>query len=240
MTDESRTHTVQNHNLRHYHYATVTIVWCSVLGINDLVDANALKVENGMKAYGLLQKIRAGNSSPDVLSAFKTYQNDLGYGLLLSSYTDDVAHATTTQIQAAARATIPTVWALFYTFRIMVAAGFVLILLFMVSLALVWRRTAWKSRTLWYAALYSIPLPWICVLCGWFVTEHGRQPWTVFGVLPTLASSSSLSLMDLCISLVVFLVLFISLTLVEVYLMFKFARLGPSSLHLGKYDLEQK
>ena len=144
------------------------------------------------------------------------------------------------QIQAAARATIPTVWALFYTFRIMVAAGFVLILLFMVSLALVWRRTAWKSRTLWYAALYSIPLPWICVLCGWFVTEHGRQPWTVFGVLPTLASSSSLSLMDLCISLVVFLVLFISLTLVEVYLMFKFARLGPSSLHLGKYDLEQK
>lgn len=211
-----------------------------VAGINDLVVTNTARIQRGMQAYALLEKIRAGDQSPATAAEFQKYEGDLGYGLLLLSYTQDVPHASTSQIQAAAHSVIPTVWTLFYTFRIMVALGFAMILLFAVACFLIYRGRAWRARGLWYAALYAIPLPWICVLCGWFVTEHGRQPWTVFGVLPTLASSSSLTTLDLALSFVTFLVLFAVLTAVEMYLMFKFARLGPSSLHLGKYDLEGK
>ena len=47
------------------------------------------------------------------------------------------------------------------------------------------------------AALWSLPLPWIACELGWFVAEYGRQPWTIYGVLPTHMSESTLSVASL-------------------------------------------
>jgi cytochrome d ubiquinol oxidase subunit I len=88
-------------------------------------------------------------------------------------------------------------------------------------------------------ALWSIPLPWIACELGWFVAEYGRQPWTVFGMLPTHLSASSLSAGDLLGSIAGFVGFYTLLLIVEMYLMFKYARLGPSSLKTGKYHFEQ-
>lgn len=74
---------------------------------------------------------------------------------------------------------------------------------------------------------------------GWFVTEHGRQPWTIFGVLPTNISSSSVSAVDIGISFLFFVLFYTGLFIVEIYLMFKYAKLGKSSLGTGKYDGEK-
>jgi cytochrome d ubiquinol oxidase subunit I len=87
-------------------------------------------------------------------------------------------------------------------------------------------------------ALFSIPLPWVAIETGWFVAEYGRQPWTIAGVLPTHLSASTRTVNDLYFSLSGFVIFYTLLLIVELYLMFKYARLGPSALHTGKYHFE--
>lgn len=88
------------------------------------------------------------------------------------------------------------------------------------------------------AALYSLPLPWIAIECGWFVSEYGRQPWTISEVLPTFMSASSLSVSDLWFSIISISLFYIVLLVIEAYLMIKFIRKGPSSLKTGRYHFE--
>ncbi|ELO82169.1 cytochrome d terminal oxidase subunit 1, partial [Salmonella enterica subsp. enterica serovar Enteritidis str. 6.0562-1] len=89
------------------------------------------------------------------------------------------------------------------------------------------------------AALYGIPLPWIAVEAGWFVAEYGRQPWAIGEVLPTAVANSSLTVGDLLFSMLLICGLYTLFLVAELFLMFKFARLGPSSLKTGRYHFEQ-
>jgi cytochrome d ubiquinol oxidase subunit I len=70
------------------------------------------------------------------------------------------------------------------------------------------------------------------------VAEFGRQPWAIGEVLPTYIATSSLTANDLIVSLTGFVAFYSLLLIIELYLMFKFARLGPSSLHTGRYHFE--
>lgn len=208
-------------------------------GINNIEAENLVRIQNGIKAYGALVQLREGNQG--ALTAFEQNQNDLGYGLLLKRYTENVTDATPSQIQAAAEDTIPSVWSVFWSFRIMVGIGGLMILGFLYAfIGVIRNKGIWQQRWFLRAALYGIPLPWIACLVGWFVTEHGRQPWTIFGILPTDISSSSISTVDISLSFALFVLFYTGLFIVEIYLMFKYARLGPSSLGTGQYDLEKK
>ncbi len=88
--------------------------------------------------------------------------------------------------------------------------------------------------------LFSLPVPWIAIELGWFVAEYGRQPWTIGGILPTYFSTSTLTSGDIIGSLIVIILLYTVFLIVEMYLMTKFVRLGPSSLHTGRYHFEQE
>ena len=101
------------------------------------------------------------------------------------------------------------------------------------------KHTLWRKRWLLRIYLYSLPLPWIAVTAGWFIAEHGRQPWLVDQVLPTSLGVSSLSSGDVWGSLAGFIGFYSILFVVELYLMFKYSRLGPSSLHTGRYYFEK-
>jgi cytochrome d ubiquinol oxidase subunit I len=50
-----------------------------------------------------------------------------------------------------------------------------------------------ERRWLLRSALWLLPMPWLSCELGWFVAEYGRQPWTIYGVLPTHLSVSTLS-----------------------------------------------
>ncbi len=210
-----------------------------VMGIKDLIDRNEQRIKDGMEAYRLLEELRGGNQSPEVKEAFLAVQDTLGYGLLLKRYTDKVVDATPEQIRMAAEDTIPTVWPLFFAFRIMVGAGFIMLLVFATAFYKTARRTEYKSRRFLKIALWCLPLPWIAAEAGWFVAEYGRQPWTIAGMLPTWMSASSLTVTDLYMTISAFTLFYGIFAVVEVYLMVKYARLGPSSLKTGRYHFEQ-
>jgi cytochrome d ubiquinol oxidase subunit I len=210
-----------------------------VTGIKDLIAEHEVRIRNGMQAYALLQQLRNGEQSDAVKQQFEATKQDLGYGLLLKRYTPNVVDATEEQIQAAARDTIPAVAPMFWTFRIMVASGFWMLLVFGLCFLFTARRTVFHKRWLLRMALYSLPVPWIASEMGWFVAEFGRQPWAISEVLPTYIATSSLTEADLIGSLIGFVAFYTLLAIVEMFLMIKFARLGPSSLHTGRYHHEQ-
>ncbi|OEC37597.1 cytochrome d terminal oxidase subunit 1 [Pseudomonas sp. 1D4] len=211
-----------------------------VTGIKDLLVQHEARIRNGMKAYALLEQLRGGDRSEATLAAFNAVKLDLGYGLLLKKYTDKVVDATDEQVRQASLDTIPDVLSLFFSFRIMVAAGFLMLALFACAFWASARKNEERKPWLLKWALWSLPLPWIAAQTGWYVAEHGRQPWSIGEVLPTHLSASSLSAGDVWGSLTALIAFYSLLLVVEMYLMIRFARLGPSSLHTGRYHFEQQ
>jgi cytochrome d ubiquinol oxidase subunit I len=209
-----------------------------VKGLKDLRQESAQRIRSGMIAYGELQKMRAGDKSEATRALFTDHKADLGYGLLLKKYTANVVDATPEQVSLAAADTIPKVAPLFWTFRIMVACGFTMLFIFATAFYYCATRVADQKRWLLRLATWSIPLPWIAAETGWFVAEYGRQPWTIAGVLPTHISVSSISHQQLWFSLSGLIGFYTVLLIIEMYLMLKYVRLGPSSLHTGRYFLE--
>jgi cytochrome d ubiquinol oxidase subunit I len=151
----------------------------------------------------------------------------LGYGLLLKAEGHDPLHATPQQIHEAALSLVPRVAPLFWSFRVMVGCGFWFILLFALAF--------WASATknfdnpyLLKAAFYSLPLPWVAIELGWIVAEYGRQPWAIQGVLPTGLAVSATSTELVTTSLIGFVLFYSTLLVVDIYLMVKYARKGPT------------
>jgi cytochrome d ubiquinol oxidase subunit I len=210
-----------------------------VMGLKDLHAGSVERIKGGMLAYAELQKLRSGDRSEATKQAFANHKDDLGYGLLLKKYTPNVVDADAAMIEKAANDTIPKVAPLFWTFRVMVASGFTMLFIFAMAFYYCATRVADQKRWLMRMAVWGIPLPWIAAETGWFVAEFGRQPWTISGILPTHLSVSSVSSEQLWISIGGFALFYTVLLIIEMYLMLKYVRLGPSSLHTGRYCLEQ-
>lgn len=113
-----------------------------------------------------------------------------------------------------------------------------LVLFGLATYAVMKRNVETKPWLLKYA-LFALPLPWVAAQTGWYVAEAGRQPWTIGEVLPTHLSTSSISAANVWGSIGALAAFYTVLLIIEMYLMIKFSRLGPSSLHTGKYHFEK-
>lgn len=209
-------------------------------GIKDILATNRERIKNGMIAYDNLQKTRQDKHNSAARAVFEAHKADLGYGLLLKRYTENIVDATPAQIEQATRHSIPRVAPMFWAFRGMVLCGFIMLFIFAASFYYNAKRTAHKQRWLLRLSFYSIPLPWIASELGWVVAEYGRQPWTIAGILPTDLSVSNVEVGQLYFSLAGFFVFYSVLLVIELFLMIKYVRLGPSSLHTGRYHFEQQ
>ncbi|MDI4656372.1 cytochrome ubiquinol oxidase subunit I [Xanthobacter autotrophicus] len=210
-----------------------------VRGLDDLVKDHETRIRSGMIAYGKLEALRSGDKSEETRILFEQHKRDLGYGLLLKRYMEDPTKASDAQVIQAARDSIPQVRYLFWSFRIMVGLGFLLLGYFLLSFYFLAKGTLERKRWLLRALVYSIPLPWIAAETGWFVAEFGRQPWAIGEVLPTFLATSALTVTDLIASIAGYLIFYSILLVIEIFLMFRFARQGPSALHTGRYHHEQ-
>jgi cytochrome d ubiquinol oxidase subunit I len=210
-----------------------------IIGIKDLIAEHEVRIRKGMHTYALLEKLRNGEKTPENIAAFNLSKQDLGYGLLLKKYSETVVDASEAQIKQAALDTIPNVATVFWSFRIMVACGFLMFALFACAFWASARKNEEQKPWLLRWAFYSLPLPWLAAQAGWIVAEHGRQPWSIAEVLPVHLSTSTISAGDVLGSLLALLAFYSVLLVIEMYLMIKFVRLGPSSLHTGRYHFER-
>lgn len=206
-----------------------------IIGITDLEKEHEARIRNGMSAYAMLQKLKNGEDTPENREIFAEIKKDLGYGLLLKKYTENVVDATDEQILKAVDDSIPRVAPMFWSFRIMVGLGFWMLLLFALSFYECAKQRIGEKRWLLKLAFVSLPAPWIAAELGWVVAEYGRQPWTIAEVLPTHLSVSTLSTGDVLGSIAGFVIFYTLLLIAEMYLMIKFVRKGPGILGTGRY-----
>ncbi|PIE46856.1 MAG: cytochrome d terminal oxidase subunit 1 [Gammaproteobacteria bacterium] len=208
-------------------------------GIHDIKERNRERIINGQKAVMLLDKLRENPQDEAIKAEFDPLKDDLGFGLLLKQYSDDVSQATAADIEKAVDDSIPQVAPMFWSFRIMVAMGFLMLLLFVASLWASIKGNVENKRWLLRFAVLMLPAPWIAAELGWFVAEYGRQPWTIYGVLPTYVSVSNISVGSVIGSMAGFVGFYTILLIIEVYLMVKYIKKGPASLGTGRYEGEK-
>lgn len=130
----------------------------------------------------------------------------------------------------------PPVAKVFYSFRIMVGVGMLMIVL---SLCAVWkifiRRDETNPRLLW-CLQYMTYSGWVATLAGWYVAEIGRQPWLVTGVLRTRDAVTPLAPDNIAVSLTLYLLLYVVLTFAYIYTIREIARRAVAVEEIGTED----
>ena len=115
----------------------------------------------------------------------------------------------------------------FFAFRLMVGIGCAMFALGLWSLYARWRKTLYEDRWLHRAALCLGPAGFIATVAGWTVTETGRQPYTVYGLLTTAQSASPVQAAALGVSLAAFVIVYFSLFGMGIYFMLRLMNRPP-------------
>ena len=124
----------------------------------------------------------------------------------------------------------PPVLPVFLSFRAMVGLGTYFILASALAVLLSFKKNLEEYRFFLTVLLFSIPLPYIANQLGWIVSEMGRQPWIVYGVLKTAAGvSKNVSAVQVAVSLAGFTLLYGALGAIDIYLLGKYAKKGPDN-----------
>ncbi len=195
-----------------------------VPGINDLVFGNPEfgllsakeKMQNGRDALQALANYKEAAAIGDEAGkAFyrellrKNYQY-MGYGQLQNP--EDV---------------IPPVPIVFYSFRIMVMAGFLMILIAALFLWFGMKNKLEKYRWLLKIGIWMFPVSFLASMAGWIVAEVGRQPWTIDGLLATSHSTSNITTSAVILTFFIFLSVLLTLFIAEVRIMLNIIKKGP-------------
>jgi cytochrome bd ubiquinol oxidase subunit I len=120
---------------------------------------------------------------------------------------------------------VPNVFIQYWSMRVMAYAGVLVFLLAAYGLWLLRRQKLATSRRFLWIAIWAAVLPFVMNTAGWLLTESGRQPWIVQGIMLTKNGiSSSVSSTSIVISLVIFVLLYGILATVDFLLMLKYSR----------------
>jgi len=130
----------------------------------------------------------------------------------------------------------PPVAIVFWTFRIMVGLGFLMLGAALLGL---WLRAVgrlYDSR--WFHRFMVVMLPsgFIAVIAGWLTTEIGRQPWVVQGILRTADAMSPVGAGSVLLSLVLFVLIYAILLGSAVYYIVKLVRVGPEAAEADREE----
>ena len=122
----------------------------------------------------------------------------------------------------------PPVATPFFAFRIMVGIGLTMLALVVCSWWVWWRGNFANNRRFLKLCELASPLGFIAVIAGWVMTEVGRQPWVVYGLMRTRdAVTPSLSAGDVMVSLTVYVIAYVAIFGAGGYFMVRFLRTGP-------------
>lgn len=132
-------------------------------------------------------------------------------------------------VHRAALRTVPNVPVLFGGFRVMVFVGLLLLGLFAAAVILRKQVLAGRYRQLLLLLPAVLPLPWLASTSGWIVAEMGRQPWVVYGYLPTLQAAQPPSLAQGVFATLAVTSIYILLGCLFVLLFLRLIRRGPGA-----------
>ncbi len=102
----------------------------------------------------------------------------------------------------------PQVGQVFYSFRIMVYLGVLMLILSVISLYLRYKKRLFDSKWFLKINVFSAPAGFIALWCGWITAEAGRQPWIVYNLIKTAEAVSNVALHDVITSFVLIIIVY--------------------------------
>ncbi|MGH9839739.1 MAG: cytochrome ubiquinol oxidase subunit I [Blastocatellia bacterium] len=155
---------------------------------------------------------------PDEAAGVTRYALEIRYGLSLLAFNDP--HAVVKGLEEFPRDQWPPVAVVHIAFQIMIAAGFGMMAVALWGAYLAWRRrTLVSSRNFLRAVVCAAPLGFLAIEAGWVVTEVGRQPWIIYGVMRTAEAVTPMP--GLIAPFLVFTLLYLFLAAVVVWLLWR-------------------
>jgi cytochrome d ubiquinol oxidase subunit I len=119
----------------------------------------------------------------------------------------------------------PVFWITYWSFRVMIGAGILILALTAWALLLARRRRLADWRWFLWLTVAGVVLPFVANTAGWIFTEMGRQPWIVYGLLKTAQSASpTVSTTSVALTLAGFISIYTIVGVVDLVLMTRFAR----------------
>ena len=197
-------------------------------GIKDLMEGNeehgiisaAEKISRGKLAIDALAEYKLAKEANDSLKLAeakaildKNFQY-FGYGYFVDN----------------PEAIVPNMPTTFYSFHIMVALGFWFTIFFAIILLLVYKNKISTSKFWLRFAIINVPLAYLASQSGWVTAEMGRQPWVIQDLMPTMAAVSKLDANAVITTFILFAIIFTSLLIAELSIMFKTIKTGPKPL----------
>ena len=123
----------------------------------------------------------------------------------------------------------PPVAVVFWSFRVMVGIGILMVLTGIMAVVLFWRKKLFDTRWFQYWCMALTPSGFIAVLAGWFVTEIGRQPYVAYGVLRTADSVSPVIGPQVALSLLAFIIVYTFVFGAGSYYILRLIQKGPGT-----------
>lgn len=181
------------------------------------------KIERGKVASGLLSeyKLAAKENNTVKLDSIRTIFNTSDFR---DGYFRYFGYASLGKPEDA----MPDVPASFYSFHLMVALGFLFILIFALALYFLFRDCLIKRKWFLWIAVLAIPLPYLASELGWILAEVGRQPWIIQDMLPVSRAVSQITTGSVITTFFLFGVLFTVLLVAEVSIMIRQIKTGPT------------
>ncbi len=124
----------------------------------------------------------------------------------------------------------PPVAPVFYSFRIMLIIGILMIFTAFCAVFLLWRRKLYDSKWFQILCMLMTPSGFVAILAGWFVSEIGRQPYLVYGVLKTHEMASIISANQVLFSLISFIIVYFVIFGAATYYILRLIIKGPQNI----------
>ena len=195
-----------------------------VPGINDIIDGVSYdEMGEKVNTISYAERIARGKS---VQEALASYHEDVKCGgdsanvdSLKNVVSADFKYLGYGYLEKPTEA-VPDVPLTFYTFHVMVLIGGYLLVFLLVALLFAYKPHLFKNvkLTKWWhrLAIVTIPLTYICSMCGWIVAEVGRQPWTIQDLMPNKVAISDLSAGYVQTTFWIFAVIFTALLIADI------------------------
>ncbi len=162
---------------------------------------------------------------PDQAAATNHYEISIPYGAsLIIGHSPDARLLGLDQVPPHDRPYVPLV---FFSFRVMLGLGFLFLLVALLGVWLHWRGALYRRP--WFLRLCAgvAPLGFVATIAGWIVTESGRQPWIVHGLMRTADSASPVPAQSVLTTLSLFVAVYGVLFAAFLYYMIRLVRVGP-------------
>ena len=131
----------------------------------------------------------------------------------------------------------PQMAPVFFSFRIMVGIGVLMLLMAIAAVFLRYHDRIYTSTLFLYACMLVGPLGFISSICGWFTAEMGRQPWVVYNLMRTKDSVSAITIDQVAISLGLIILTYGIIFGFYLYYLFKLIKKGPHESSGDEHEL---